>query len=127
MLKVQGLIGLSTDIGSDASALLGNEQNAKTQYFSSVNLNNSTLINYAKRRSAELCRSKWMKTLPTSLPDVICIDSPSTPLSVDTQKIANKTLIVKNGSVKLSGKMANNSDPFTLFIDGGKLLINQEA
>ena len=75
ILKIQGLVGLSTDLGSEITAILGNEGDAKTQYFSSVNLNNAVLINYAKRKAEELCRGKWSSTFSTSpSSDVICWD-----------------------------------------------------
>lgn len=126
LLKIQGLIGLSTDVGSDASALLGNEQDAKTQYFSSVNLNNSTLINYAKRKAEELCRGKWStsQTIPTNS-NIICWEWKGLNWTITTSSLWDKTLIVKNGSITLNGKMTSSSKPLDIFIDGGKLLINQ--
>jgi len=74
LLKIQGIIGMSTDASSDTAALAGNERDAKTQYFSSVNVNNATLVNYAKRRAEELCRGKWRQQWNQALndPEVIC-------------------------------------------------------
>jgi len=72
-LKIQGLIGLSSDVGRDALDILGNENDSKTQYFSSVNLNNATLINYAKRRAEEFCRERWTDNRGVaSSADIVC-------------------------------------------------------
>jgi hypothetical protein len=123
LLKIQGLIGLSTDLGSDVSAILGNEGDAKMQYFSSVNLNNATLINYAKRRAEELCRGKWTTTRSGSN-DIVCWQGNGTK-TVNITEIKNKTVIVRGASLALEGKMDANSSGLNIFIDGGKLLINQ--
>jgi hypothetical protein len=69
LLKIQGLIGVSTE--TNVVSEVGNEIDSKTQFFSSVNVNNATLVNYAKRRAEELCRGKWSPQWSVS-PDVIC-------------------------------------------------------
>jgi hypothetical protein len=71
-LKIQGLIGMSSD-SKDVGQLLGNENDAKTQYFSSVQLNNASLVNLAKQKAEELCRGNW-KDSPIYTNSVICIN-----------------------------------------------------
>ncbi|MDR0650951.1 MAG: hypothetical protein LBG59_06220 [Candidatus Peribacteria bacterium] len=51
---------MSSDASKDLASLAGEQVNdSKTQYFSTVNVNNATLVNVAKRRAEELCRGKW--------------------------------------------------------------------
>lgn len=41
-------------------SVIWNQTNPKMQFFKSVNVNNATLVNYAKKKSETLCRWKWM-------------------------------------------------------------------
>ena len=130
ILKIQGLIGMSTDSmtsdGMNIANLGGNEADSKTQYFSSVNVNNATLINQARKTAEELCKGKWSQSYDTS-PEVICWEGNNSTRSLNPSVIGNKTLIVRNGTIVLERPMTSTSSPLNIFIDGGRLLLQQGA
>ena len=117
LLKIQGIIGMSTDVADDVKNIAGNEKDSKTQYFSSVNVNNATLINAAKKESEKLCQGKWSTTLTNS--DVICIDR-SKEIN-DIQNYDGKTIILRNGILTLKGNSRNLNNGINVFVDRGNL------
>lgn len=120
---------MSNEVGSDYENLAGNEADSKTQYFSTVNLNNATLVNLAKQRAETLCRGRWTNTL-TAKDGVICLDLEkkekgfliSAIGSVSSQDKTSNTLIARNGTLVLRGKMNPSDAPLDIFIDKGKLI-----
>ncbi|MDR2191042.1 MAG: hypothetical protein LBP53_07990 [Candidatus Peribacteria bacterium] len=120
LLKIQGIIGMSSDVKDDTKNLAGNEADSKTQYFSSVSVNNATLINAAKRRAEELCRGKR----GSSSNDVICQEGATTKT---VSEIAGKTLIVKKGNLILKGVSSLATQPLDIFVDEGVLTFNPES
>lgn len=95
----------------------------KTQYFASTNINNATLINYARQRAEILCRWKWSNgNLITT--GINCI-SGSIELTEDNR---NKTIIVRNWDVTISPfSQGNSNNYYDIFIDGGNLKIKEDA
>jgi hypothetical protein len=118
LLMIQGLIGMSTE--SSAGGLLGNEANAKQQYFSSVNLNQASLINTAKQRAEELCRGKW----GTDSGEIYCLREGK---AYNVDQIQDKIVIMQNGDLTLKGKMEADTAPLNIFIDGGKLILKMDG
>ena len=57
---------MSTEASQNLSNLAAQENDAKSQYFSSVNVNQATLINTAKKNAVKLCAAS------TSNPDIRC-------------------------------------------------------
>ncbi|MDR3169361.1 MAG: hypothetical protein LBU27_06480 [Candidatus Peribacteria bacterium] len=106
---------------SSAGQLLGNEANAKQQYFSSVNLNQASLINTAKQRAEELCRGKW----GTEVGEIYCVDRASRTYNVSV--IKDKIVIVRKGNITLKGEMTSSSNPLNIFIDGGRLILDMSG
>ncbi len=99
-----------------------NQTSSKMQYFASANINNATIINYAKRKSEILCRWKWNETAG----NIICLNNKTRSDAVDADGYKNKTLIVKGRNVKIKpykdGDMDNHYD---IFINGWNLIIDE--
>jgi len=117
LLKIQGIIGLSSDLSSDYAALDGNESSSKTQYFSSVSVNNATLINAARRNAQELCRGGSTAT-------VLCLKGDQTR---SVSSLAGQIVIIENGNLTLNGSSTNDSQPLNIFIDKGNLILTQTS
>ena len=99
--------------------VIGNQTNSKMQYFSSSDINNATLLNYAKQRSEVLCRWKWNDSVDG---DVICLKW----VDVGADSYIGKTLIVKNWNVVVSPATgASDTWHYDIFINGWNLIINE--
>jgi hypothetical protein len=121
LFKIQGIIGMSSDINGDTENLGGNEASSKTQYFSTVNVNNATLVNQAKRRAEELCRGKWSSSLSSlNNEEIICLNNATSILS---SNLFGKTVIVK-GDLTLNGSRSGTTAPVEVFVDGGTLTLS---
>ena len=120
LLKIQGIIGMSTDVGDKLKDIAGNEKDSKTQYFSSVNVNNATLINAAKKKAGELCT-----TNTSNNSNIICIENMDTEKNLSELK--GKTIIVQNGNLTLKGKMSPNDNGINVFVDKGKLIFKFDS
>ena len=96
-----------------------NQSSNKMQYFVSANINNSTMINYAKRRSEILCRWKWNKDDG----NVVCLDNSNSNNIVDARPYTGKTLIVKNRDVLITPDN-NDSSYYDIFVNSWNLIIN---
>ena len=128
ILKIQWLIGLSDNstAGLNVSTLWGNEADSKTQYFASVNVNNATLVNNARRRAEELCKGGRVSDVnPSTASDVLCWEWENINRTVSSTILGNKTLFVRGGSITLTDKMTSASTPLNIFIDWGNLLLGQ--
>ncbi|EKD24522.1 MAG: hypothetical protein ACD_80C00214G0001, partial [uncultured bacterium (gcode 4)] len=124
-LIVQGSVGLSKSINEqDRTSLLGNLQN-KTVIYNGSDINSSTLINFAKQKSQELCKGKTINPdIQTTNETILCYEN--TTITIDLSQIAtyeNKTIIVKSGNVVLQGGMQQNSPSLDLFIDKGLIYL----
>ena len=102
-LIIEWIVWLSDE---DKLWYIWNEKDDKMQFFSTVSVNNKTLINYVKKKAEILCRWKW-KT-PTSAASssdkIICVDWNFSVSSTD------KTYIVKwNASVTSNGSCSQGS------------------
>lgn len=118
-LIIQGSVGLSKSINEqDRISLLGNLQN-KTVIYNGSDINSSTLINFAKQKSQELCKGKTFNPdMQTTNETILCYEN--TTLTIDLSQTAtyeNKTIIVKSGNVVLQGGMQQKSPSLDLFID----------
>ena len=97
----------------------------KMQYFSSVNVNNATLINFTKQKAENLCRWKW-QTSRTPIQDITCIDAWLLSDPIEAAWFEGKTLIVKNGNVIVKPVLDKNSTwYYDIFINWGNLLIEE--
>lgn len=122
LLKIQGIIGVSNEVSQgDLKNIAGNESDSKSQYFASVNVNNATMINFAKKKSGEICNNEWKNNFDQNK-KLNCIENQN--ITVDVSKIAGKTLVVKKGNLTLIGNLAADADPLDIFVDGGKLVLN---
>ena len=92
-----------------------NLSNTKTQLFSSVDINNTKLINYARQKAETLCRGKWNKSVSD---DVVC----KSGFTINADEYGNRTLIVKWGDVKIT---PNNV--YDIFVDGWNLVIEENS
>ncbi len=117
-LLVEWLVGMGKN--TEVSSLQWNQSN-KMQYFSSANVNSSTLINYVRQKAELLCRGKWNAG---SSAWITCI---SNNPSVDATEYTGKTLIVKNGDVTIKPFTGDRNDgrQYDIFIDSGSLIIDE--
>ena len=106
-----------------------NQGNDKMQYFSSVDINNMQLINYARQKAEILCRGKWTKyngdgSYGPSLKSLYCFDDSN----VEGPILAKvwTTIIVKNYDVQVED-MDNFNEVwnYDIFIDNGDLIIKE--
>ena len=113
---------------------IGTDKNDKMQYFSTASINNSTLINYAKKKAEILCRWKWKNSYSSSQwtnSDVVCINGASFTVNNANNSQKNKTYIVKNWSVTISpegwcvASSLNNNYYDIAIINSWNLIINE--
>ena len=98
----------------------------KSQYFASVNINNATLINYARQKAEILCRWKWTNDISNIKNNNInCINDVSLVDLGNDSDYKNRTIIVKKGNVKLKPFTANTNDYYDIFIDNWNLIIDE--
>lgn len=119
-LIVDGLVWMW--VNSDFSNTMERNTSDKMQLFWSVNLNNSVLINYAKKKAELLCRQRWNKADDK---DVICFDKLGLSIDASESKYENKTLVVKNWDVIVKPNPDDNRT-YDIFIDNGRLLIAED-
>lgn len=93
----------------------------KMQYFSSVSVNNATLLNFTKQKADALCRWK-RNTLVSANDSVVCISSGNPVVASD---YAGKTLIVRGWDVIVSPASAADDEYYDIFIDDWNLRINE--
>ena len=120
-LIIQGSVGLSKSINIDEKlSLIGNLQN-KTVIYNWGDINSSTLINFAKWKTQELCQGKDIysnTTLGISTDNIICVQNHNLTLNLGlTGTYENKTIMIISGNVILQGWMQENSPPLNLFVD----------
>jgi hypothetical protein len=103
-LLVRGNVGLSQYLDyQDRTALLGNPQD-KTVIIGTDDINNSTIINQAKKNMEKLCKGmdwlgneKLSEIDPTVAPNVLCFDGKRLIINLknDEKIYRNRTIIVK--------------------------------
>lgn len=113
---------------------MGNQSDQKMQYFTTANVDNDTLMNYARKKAEILCRWKWRNELH-HIEDwkgkVVCIKDWDIDATESNQiKNEGKTLIVKGqGSSVTITPMTwadiNTNKYYDIFIDGGNLIIEE--
>lgn len=112
---------------SNSDWYVWNQGNEKMQLFSSVDVNNTTLINYAKQKAETLCRGKWMNAEPSSsfTDSLVCIDIASAwTIDASAGIYSGKTLIVKwwhDVSVR-----PDKDKVYDIFIDSWNLLVQED-
>lgn len=121
---VDGLVGINRDTKN--TGIQWNQSNDKMQYFSSVNINNMQLINYAKQRAEILCRWKWERYTNTSYvtpKSLYCFnESDSDVITAMTWT----TIVVKGKDVQVMNM--NDFDHnwnYDIFVDGWNLVIDE--
>ena len=106
--------------------IIWNEMDKKMQYFSTANINEKTLINYAKKKAAILCRWKWDCNDVSSNDIVCCENAPSSVISTSTSS-HRKTYIIKNWDVKISPFTSNSNSYYDVFLMSGNLIIEESV
>lgn len=125
---IQWSVGLSNSVpNSERNVVLGNT-NTKTVIYNSNDIQSTTIINRAQKRAQQLCQGKIKNPdLATTNDSILCYEN--TNLTIDiTQSwtYQNKTIIIKNGNVFLSGGMTKNDPPLNVFIDKWLLYLPTE-
>ena len=103
-----------------------NQGNEKMQLFSSVDVNNTTLINYAKQKAETLCRGKWETEEPFETPSdkMVCLEKIWWFIDASQEVYNGVTLIVKwwaDVSIK-----PDVNKVYNIFIDWWNLLIEED-
>ena len=118
-------------MSNDKRTQIWNQNDDKMQLFSSVNVNNATLINYTKQKAEQLCRWKWSNRDPwnsTKPWEILCV---SWVDIANGNRFIWRTLIVKNGNVSLESVPAwslnDNKYFFDMFIDNGDLIVQETS
>lgn len=94
LIRILGIVGI---VRQGASL----DKDSRSQWFSTLNVNNATLINAARQRATELCRDKWN----TSRDGIECVDRTFPDVRITTANASNyegKTLIVSGVNVVIS-------------------------
>lgn len=112
---------------------MGNQSDQKMQYFTTANVDNDTLMNYARKKAEILCRWKWKSEIGhiTNWGKVVCIKGWDITADESNQiKEAGKTLIVKgwwNVTITPMTWADKGSDNYyDIFIDNGNLIIKED-
>lgn len=125
---VDGLVWITSEIDSKNSGIEWNQWNEKMQYFSSLDINNVKLINYAKQRSEILCRWKWKPWYNSSdwqNSSVVCLSGTDVDFgTINLIRNGEKTLILRGGDVTISNMQDFSEKNYNIFIDGGNLKID---
>ena len=123
-IVVEWIVWMSKNSNSDW--YVWNQSNEKMQLFSSVDVNNTTLINYAKQKAESLCRWKWISEEP-SLPtaDIVCLEKNYWFIDASNPIYSWKTLIVKWwADVKIR---PDKDKIYDIFVDSWNLLIEESV
>ncbi len=125
---IQGSVGLSKTIAeTERLSLLGNFRN-NTVIYNASDINSSTLINFAKQKTQELCQGKEKnQDITTSTDSILCYENRNITIDLtNTSTYKNKTILVKSGNVLLQWGMTGDSPSLDLFIDKGLLVLPQD-
>lgn len=121
-IVIEWIVWLWERGGASNLNVVWNEMDKKMQYFSTANINESSLINYAKKKAEVLCRWKWTTSYPSNDDTVVCRDSDRW-VSPDW-----RTYIIKNGSVSISPTSnASSNDYYDVFVMDGNLIIGETS
>ena len=110
---------------------MGNQSDQKMQYFTTANVDNDTLMNYARKKAEILCRWKWgnFDRIQKWNGKVICINEGDiTADEAEQIKNVGKTLIIKNWSVTIKPMTQTDMETkkyYDIFIDNGNLKIQE--
>ena len=127
---VDGLVWMSSNLKweNENSGIEWNQGNEKMQYFSSVDINNAKLINYARQKAENLCRWRWenFNGYGTPLKSLYCFDRADGGV---IQAKTGTTIIVKWGiDVQVSNMNDfNHAWNYDIFVGGGDLIIDDSA
>ena len=131
---VDGLVWItSAEKGeSENSGIEWNQSDEKMQYFASVDINNTKLINYARQKAEILCRWKWKNSYSANNwlnSKVVCLSGNTTITSDKSKEIRDngKTLIVKGWNVVVKNMPIIDDKNYDIFIDHGNLLIEDNG
>ncbi len=117
---IKGSVGLPKSIDEkERTSFLGNLKQ-QTIIYNGSDINSSTIINFAKEKSQELCQGQELYTSTTLWPstqDIICVIGNNLTIDLSNNYHANKTIIVRNGDVTLEGWMNSSSSALDIFID----------
>ena len=116
-LGIRGIVGLSSQVQtSDQKGIENNTQ--KTSLLVSTTENISNIINIANKRAESLCRNRWGNLTPNG--DIICAKNGG---SIDPQRYAGKTIVIKEGNLTLNNYMEAISQPITILLIHGDLIL----
>lgn len=125
-LIIKGSVGLPKSIDEkERMSFLGNLEQ-QTVIYNGSDINSSTIINFAKEKSQELCQGQnpyTNTTLQSWQENIVCVSGHDLVIDLSNNYHANKTIIVKNGNVLLEGGMNTASSALDLFIDKGLLYL----
>ncbi len=137
-LLVQGNTILSKTMNVWQKISMVENLDKRSVLLSSSDINSSTIINTAKKNAEALCRGNsytYVWTAPTEIkniayPNKVLCFTWSSDLWINlgnTQDYKDKTIIIKNGNITLSGNMNKNNSPLDIFIDWWSLFIDSNT
>lgn len=96
--------------------IIWNQTNQKMQFFKSVDVDDTALINYAKKKAEALCRWKWVDYNGTNMPNgtLRCINANNQTIVAQTWV----TYVVKNWNVRVAAmsQYGNDSNYYDVYI-----------
>lgn len=120
-LGIRGIVGVSNE-----NKINGKEGN-ESQTSVTVKTDNSIsqILNIAKRNAEQICKGKWQNKGETRdlKKGILCIEG---DLERDASQIVGKTIIVKNGNLKLISYLTDENkglDPTTIYLTKGNLIL----
>jgi len=120
-IVIEWIVWLWERGGASNLNVVWNEMDKKMRYITTANINESSLINYAKKKAEVLCRWKWDNY--SSNDTVVCKNTPSGWVSADW-----KTYIIRQWNVSISPTSnASSNDYYDVFLMDGNLIIGETS
>lgn len=108
---------------NDSDYKVENLLDSKSQIFASADVSNSTLVNYAKRKSEDLCGWKWRNLQQSDDGSrTVCLDLAGSDF--DASDFKGRTLIAKDGNVVVYPfSDADDESYYDIFVNNWNLII----
>lgn len=120
-LIIEWIVWLSDE---DKLWYIWNEEDEKMQYFSTVSVNNKTLINYVKKKAEILCRWKW-DNYNINKDSIICVSSTSPSIQPEKTYVFKKSVTIGAQSSCNKNSIQNNGGYYNIFVLWWDLTISE--
>ena len=120
-LIIEWIVWLSDE---DKLWYIWNEKDEKMQYFSTVSVNNKTLINYVKKKAEILCRWKW-DNYNINKDSLICVNSSNPSIQPEKTYVFKKSVTIGAQSSCNKNSIQNNGGYYNIFVLWWDLTISE--